>query len=195
MALFIGPPGVGKSHEVLRLLREEYYQHFEKIVFICPTLTINETYIKTQFIWSDRNIYTIVPGDFGFTMIEWIDKLSKRLQGVSTLFIIDDCIADEGLDKTRSSLYDLAIATRHRKHTLFFLTQTYNGIPKRFRRLATMLFVWFLKGKGDQTDIAIENSQIDNWKEIFTKLRKDSSKHAFAYIRGEKPFSSQIING
>jgi len=194
-ALFIGPPGVGKSHLICQLLQKEYLPHFQHIIFICPTICINSTYINSKFIWSNENIYTIRPGDRGLSMQQWVDKLSQRLIGKKTLFILDDCIGDKDLDKTRGALYDLAINVRHRGHTLFFLTQTYKGIPKKFRRLATMLFVWFLKDREDVRDITKENNVIDNWSEIFKKLRNSSSKHTCVYVRAEKPFSSVIING
>ena len=43
-ALFIAPNGVGKTHLALSLLENEYRNHFDCIVIICPTLAHNETY-------------------------------------------------------------------------------------------------------------------------------------------------------
>ena len=191
-ALFVGPPGVGKSHEVLRLLENEYLHHFENVFFICPTITINETYMNKPWIWKDTGVYTIK--SCRNNLLQWIDKLSKASIGETSLFILDDCIADEGFDKNRGALVELAISVRHRGHTLFLLTQSYLGIPKRYRRYAAMIFIWFLKDKEDANRVAKENSFIENWTEIFDKLRESPSKHTFAYIRGEKPFSVVIKN-
>ena len=42
-ALFVAPTGVGKTHLALNLLENEYRNHFNFIVIICPTLEHNET--------------------------------------------------------------------------------------------------------------------------------------------------------
>ena len=43
-ALFIALTGVGKTHLALNLLENEYRNHFDFIIIICPTLGHNETY-------------------------------------------------------------------------------------------------------------------------------------------------------
>ena len=136
--MLIGPPGCGKSNCVLNLLRKEYLSSFEYIVLLCPTVRYNKTYLECPFIWKDDSFFVIEPGD---QLLKWVDKLSKLLIGKETLFILDDIVADESLDKTRSTLYDLAIAVRHRGHSLWLLSQSYVGIPKRFRRLSPQCFL------------------------------------------------------
>ena len=37
-ALFVAPTGVGKTHLALNLLENEYRNHFDFIIIICPTL-------------------------------------------------------------------------------------------------------------------------------------------------------------
>ena len=190
IAIFIGVPGCGKSNCVLNLLRKEYLNSFEYIVLLCPTVRYNKTYLECPFIWKDDSFFVIEPGD---QLLKWVEKLSKLLIGRETLFILDDIVADEALDKTRSTLYDLAIAVRHRGHSLWLLSQSYVGIPKRFRRLSTMLFVWYLKDADDIQRITRENNYISGWKDLFQKLRDAPSKHSCLYIRSEKPFGYQFI--
>jgi len=69
--------------------------------------------------------------------------------GEETLFIVDDLIADKTLDKKRQPLLDLAISGRHRKHSLWLLTQSYTAIPKNLRRQKKQLFVWYPSEKSD----------------------------------------------
>ena len=45
----------------------------------------------------------------GNQLYYWIEKISKLLAGAKTLFLIDDIIADENLDKRRQSLLELDI--------------------------------------------------------------------------------------
>ena len=62
-----------------------------------------------------------------------IEKISNLLAGNKTLFLIDDIIADETLDKHSQPLLELAISGRHRGHSLWLLTQSYTAIPNNIR--------------------------------------------------------------
>ena len=114
-ALFVAPTGVGKTHLALNLLENEYKNHFDFIVIICPTLAHNETYKSRGWIWNDPDVIPIEPDNNLYHLIE---KISKLLAGSKTLFLIDDIIADEALDKRRQPLLGLAISGRHRQHYL-----------------------------------------------------------------------------
>ena len=88
----------------------------------------------------------------------WIEKFSELLARSKILFIIDDTIADEGRDKRRQSLLELATSGRHRDHCLRLLTQSYSAIPKNLRRQAKTIFVWYLNERGDLKIIYDENN-------------------------------------
>ena len=110
-ALFIAPTGVGKTHLALSLLETEYRNHFDFIVIICPTQRYNSTYKNRRWVWNDPDIIPIEPGNQLYCLIE---KISNLLTGDKTLFLIDDIIADETLNKRRQPLLELAISGRHR---------------------------------------------------------------------------------
>ena len=63
-------------------------------------------------------------------ILKVIDEFSELFAGFDTLFILDDIIADEKLDKKRSPFLKLSISGRHRNHSLWLLTQSYTCIPK-----------------------------------------------------------------
>ena len=65
----------------------------------------------------------------GNSLYGWIEKIGNLLAGSKTLFLIDDIIADENLDKRRQLLLGLAISGRHRCHSLWLLTQSYMANP------------------------------------------------------------------
>ena len=100
-ALFVAPTGEGKTHLALNLLETEYRSHFDFIVIICPTLRYNSTYKSRGWVWNNPDVIPIEPGNQLYYLIE---KISNLLAGSKTLFLIDDIIADETLDK-RSNLY------------------------------------------------------------------------------------------
>ena len=105
-ALFIAPTGVGKMHFALSLLENEYTNHFDFIVTICPTLAHNETYKSRGWVWNDPDVIPIEPGNQLYYLIE---KISNLLAESKTLFLTDDIIADEALDKPLQPLLELAV--------------------------------------------------------------------------------------
>ena len=64
----------------------------------------------------------------------WIETISNLLAGSKTLFLIDDIIANENLDKQRQLLLESAISGRHGGHLLWLLTQSYTAVPEDIRR-------------------------------------------------------------
>ena len=75
-----------------------------------------------------------------------------------TLFVIDDIIADESLNKRRQSLLELAILDRHRDHYLWLLKQSYSDRPTYLTRQAKAIFVWHSKERADLKMIYDENN-------------------------------------
>ena len=106
IALFVAPTGVGKTHLALSLLENEYRNHFNFIVIICPTLRYTSTYKSWGWVWNDPDVIPIEPGNRLYYLIE---KISNLLALSVTLFLIDDIIADQALDKCHQPLLELAI--------------------------------------------------------------------------------------
>ena len=145
-AIFSGPTSCGKTQRVLDLLENEYLHCFENIVILCSTLRWNKTYLERSWVWKDPFIFCIEPGDQLFKLVK---EFTKRLANEETLFLVDDMIADENLDKKRQSLLELASSGRHRHHSLWLLTQSYTAIPKNLRRQKKQLFLWYPAERSD----------------------------------------------
>ena len=109
-AIFIGQTGRGKTHLVLELIEKEYNEYFDFIIIICPTLRENSTYHAKEWIKNDDKVWLVDPKD---KLYQWIKRLSELLPFFEVLFIIYDIIANEGLDKRRQPLLELAILGRH----------------------------------------------------------------------------------
>ena len=109
-ALFEALTGVGKTHLALSLLETEYRNHFDFMVKICPTLRYNSTYKSRSWVWNDPDVIPIEPGNQLYYLIQ---KIRNLLDGDKTLFLIDDMIADETLDKHCQPLLELAISGRY----------------------------------------------------------------------------------
>ena len=128
------------------------------MVIICPTLRYNSTYKNRSWVRNDPDVILIEPGNQLYYLIE---KISNLLTGDKTLFLIDDIIADETLDKHCQPLLELAISERHRGHSLWLLTQSYTAVPNNIKRQAKMLYVWYPKNRTDLNTAHEENDVIE----------------------------------
>ena len=188
-ALFVAPTGVGKTYLTLNLLENEYRHHFDFIVIICPTLAHNSTYRSRGWVWNDPDVIPIEPGNNLHYLIE---KISNLLAGSATLFLIDDIIADETLNKRRQPLLELAISGRHRQHSLWLLTQLYTAVPNNIRRQAKMLYVWYPKNRTDLNTIHEQNDVIETGELARVKTQLEWGKHTCLIMRMEHPRAYKI---
>ena len=188
-ALFVAPTGVGKTHLTLNLLETEYKNLFDFIVIICPTLRYNSSYKSRSWVWNDPDVIPIEPGNQLYYLIE---KISNLLAGDKTLFLIDDIITDEALDKCWQPLLELAISGRHRGHSLWLLNQSYTAIPNNIRRQAKMLYVWYPKNRMDLNTIHEENDVIGPEELARVKEKLKRGKHTCLIMRMEHPRAYMI---
>ena len=121
-----------------------------------------------------------------------IKKISNLLAGSATLFLVDDIIVDEALDKRRQPLLELAISGRHRAHSLWLLTQSYTAVPNNIRRQAKMLYVWYPKNRTDLNTIHEENDVIEMGELARVKVQLKWGKHTCLIMRMEHPRAYQV---
>ena len=114
------------------------------------------------------------------------------LAGSVTLFLIDDIIAYEALDKRRQPLLELAISGRHRQHSLWLLTQSYTAILNNIRRQTKMLYVWYPKNRTDLNTIHEENDVIEMGELVRVKAQLKRGKHTCLIMRMEHPRAYEI---
>ena len=143
----------------------------------------NKTYKSRGWVWTDPEVTPIEPGN---NLHYLIQKISKLLAGPKTLFLIDDIIANEVLDKCRQPLLELAISGRHRNHSLWLLTQSYTAVPNNIRRQAKVLYVWYPKNQTDLNVIHEENDVIEMQEELArVKKKLKRGKHTCLIMRME----------
>ena len=187
--MFVAPTGVGKAHLALRLLENEYRNHFDFILIICPTLRYNSTYKSRGWVWNDPDVIPVEPSNQLYYLIE---NISKLLAGSKTLFLIDDIIADEALKKHCQPLLELAISGRHRAHSLLLLTQSYAAVPNNIRRLTKMLYVWYPNNRTGLNTIHEENDIIGPGELAKVKEKLKLGKHTCLIMRMEHPRAYMI---
>ena len=116
-----------------------------------------------------------------------IEKISNLLAGFTTLFLIDNIIASETLDKRCQPLLELAISGRHKGHSLWLLTQLYTAVPNNIRRQAKMLCVWYPKNRTDLNTIHEDNDAIAPGELARVKAELKWGKHTCLIMRMEHP--------
>ena len=174
------------------MIEKEYNNHFDYIIIIiCPTLQWNKIYHSRDLIKNDDKVWLAEPKD---RLYQWIEKLSQLLACSETLLIIDYIIADDGVDKSRQPLFELAISVRHRGHYLWLLSQSYSAIPKNLRRQVKDLFVWYSKEMADLKMIHDENDVLTDDELVVVRDRLRKSKHACLYIQDENPRGFKLLN-
>ena len=173
----------------MSLLEAEYRNHFNFIVIICPTLRYNSTYKNRSWVWNDPDV---IPIELGNNLYYLIQKISNLLTGDKTLFLIDDIIDDETLDKRCQPLLELAITGRHKGHPLWLLTQSYTTIPNNIRRQVKMLYVWYPKNRMDLNTIHEENDVIGPEELARVKAQLKRGKHTCLIMRMEHPRAYKI---
>ena len=105
-AIICAPSDAGKTVFILDLLENEYYNNFEKIIFICPTIAYNKSYQDRKWI-HDKNVLLIDPQDDFDTCLSF---LHEKFKGVNTLFVIDDCANEDGMMHKRKALSKIAMS-------------------------------------------------------------------------------------
>ena len=121
-----------------------------------------------------------------------IEKISDLLAGNKTLFLIDDIIANETLDKCRQLLLELAISGRHRGHSLWLLTQSYTAVPNNIRRQAKIVSVWYPKNRMDLNTIHEEKDVIGPEELARVKAQLKRGKHTCLIMKMEHPRAYMI---
>ena len=169
-------PQIGKKAESAGILRLNlqlhdaiYWLQFypNSLIHILSLSNSHNDVASIQKTWGDKSDHVIVALhllsliELGNQLYDWIKKLGNLLAGCRTLFLVDDIIADETLDKRRQPLLGLAISGRHKGYSLWLLTQCYTTVPMNIRRQVKMLHVWYPKKRGDWDTIHEENDVIE----------------------------------
>ena len=107
-AMFVGVMACHKTEFLLPLLETQYKNHFEFIIILCPTILDNKTYLSRKWILNDKNVFVVY--DVKGNLNEWIKLFKNMLRSHQTLFITNDCSAEDEINKKRDALPELAFS-------------------------------------------------------------------------------------
>ena len=112
--------------------------------------------------------------------------MPELLQFLEVLFIIDDIITNNDLDKRRHPLLE--------GYYLWLLTQSYKGIQKKLTEQAKAIFAWYPKARIDLKMIRDENDVVTDVELVLARNFLKKSKHAYLYVRNEISRGSKLLN-
>ena len=140
---------------------------------------------------SEMMVWLVEPKE---NVYKWVKKLSELLRFLKVLFIIDDIIANESLDKRRQPPLELSISGRHRGHYSWLLTQSYTAIPKNLRKKAKAIFVWYPKERADLKTIHDKNDVLTDDELVVARDFLRESRYGSLYIQNEYPRGFRLLN-
>ena len=194
-ALIVGKTNSGKTKWCLDLLETEYKHRFEAIVIICPTLLKNKTYQSKRWIYTDDQVYLCDLDKERLTLNEAIDLYQNVLDGIRTLFIVDDCSSLQDIKYRRKTcaLSKMAFSGRHYNHSCWLLTQKYNSVLKDYRENTAWIALFHCKDKNSFDQALDENDVVpDEERERIKKHLRDV-KYSKLVIDTEPPVSYRVL--
>ena len=180
-AVFVGVTACRKTEFLLQLLETVYNNHFEFIMILCSTILDNKTYLSRKWIFDDKNVFIVC--DLQGKLNEWIKLFKNALKGHQTLFTINDCSAEDEINKKRDALSELAFSGHHRNHSLWILTQKYNSVSKDVCEKIKWFCLFFTKDRDSFEDCLREKDVIPD------KNERDTLKKCLQ----DRPYSKLIL--
>jgi len=177
-AIICGQTGCGKTIFILDLLESIYFNVFERIVIFCTTLKYNKSYKERRWVWTDDNVYLVDPSG---RLNECLEYFYQLFEGTKTLFIIDDCSAEQEMIKKRKTLSKLAFSGRHAGISVWLLTQKYNSVLKDVREQSKFIALFFCKDKSC-FEVCLEENDVIESNEEKIKIKKMLRKKKFCKV-------------
>ena len=189
-AIICGQTECGKTVFVLDLIEKVYRDYFEHIVFICPTIRNNKTYLERKWVWSDENVY-VVDSD---RVQDWLSYLYPLFSATETLYIIDDCASSQDINTKKQMLSKLAFSGRHSQQSIWILTQSYNAVVTDVRRNTKWVALFHCKDR-DSFEYCLQENDVIHDRDEVKQVKKQlhDIKHAKLLLFTEQPSCYKII--
>ena len=169
--IILGMTNCGKTFYLLNMLENEYKNHFDYIVLVCPTLSWNKTYKRLKYL-SDTDV---IPIECEHDNVDnFLHIISEIYRGSSTLVILDDCASAQDVKNRTSELVKLAFSTRHYGLSTIVITQQLTSIAKPYRENISKLTTFYTINRSDMKSLfddylnGLDKNEFDN---IVRKLR------------------------
>lgn len=145
--LWIGRPQSGKTSHLFSLFRDKriFRKVWYNIIVVMPQASLNS-------IASKDNIFADIDQDKIYTDLQDIDRIRDQVmlyaeQGENTAIIIDDQMTSLKNKFVEAVLTDIISNRRHYRCHIFILSQLYERVPLKIRKLVNDVFVMYKPSK------------------------------------------------
>ena len=125
--IIAGMTACEKIHFLLKMLEENFKEHFDFIYIVCPTLRENKTYENWKYL-KDPDVLA-VPCDHD-DVEEFLKTIVGHGKGTNSLIILDDCASMQTVKNRTGELVKLAFHGRHIGISTIVITQQLTSIAK-----------------------------------------------------------------
>lgn len=188
-AIICGQTGCGKTVFILDLLENQTM--FQHIVILCPTIKYNQAYKQRKWLWSNKNIHIVDPGE---KLHDYLRAFYQCFQGETTLYIIDDCSASKAMTKKKDMLSELAFSGRHALQSVWVLTQKYNSVLKDLREQTRWVALFHCKDRDSFEECLRENDVMPAEDRASVRRQLAQTKHAKVILKTDQPTCYIVLN-
>ena len=191
--LISGPTNCGKTKYLTELLSNEFRFKFDCIVLLCPTFRHNKTWNRCSFVENDKDF--LVFSSKQDQINRYLKLMSNVYEGTNTLIILDDCAVSKDVKQKTSELVELVFSGRHKRISLWVITQQITSIAKPFRENVAVLILFFTTSAKDMKfifDKYVYALPKDEIKDMIKEMKKVKYSHLdFSLIH---PYEIKLIN-
>ena len=144
--IIVGMTACGKTHYLLKMLEEEYKNHFDYIFIVCPTLEDNKTYQNWKYL-KDPKVFEL-PCNHD-EVEEILREIVNFVKNTNSLVILDGCAASKDVKNRTSELVKLGFHGRHIGLSTIVITQQLTSIAKPYRMNISKLVTFYNSCKDD----------------------------------------------
>ena len=189
--IIVGMTNCGKTLYLLNMLENEYKNHFDYIVLVCPTLSWNKTYLDWRYI----NDTDVIPMECEHDNVDkFLHIISEIYEGTNTLIILDDCASGQDVKNRTSELVKLAFSARHYGLSTIVITQQLTSIAKPYRENISKLTTFYNTNRSDMKslfDDYLNGLDKNEFDDIVRKLK--TNKYARLEIELRHPYDHKIV--
>lgn len=177
----IGKQGYGKSSLISKLLNTEHLLHKKFHAILWTTPSEIPGFNRDENTWTETLSFDWIK--------ERLDAISEKAlekkKTLSTLWVIDDAIAQIFGGKENKNILDLIIRRRHYVKnvnlSIIFTTQYLKLLPKRYRSMMNYILV-FQMNSDDYRELEKEYLQKNNHLTLIIQQHWKKNKYNFIYI-------------
>ena len=188
--IIAGMTACGKTHYLLKMLEEEYKNHFDHIFIVCPTFEDNKTYQNWEYL-KDPDVFAIAcDHDKVEGVLRDIVKFAKN---TNSLVILDDCAASKDVKNKTSELVKLAFSGRHIGLSTIVITQQLTSIAKPYRMNVSKLVTFYSSRKDDRRDMFENHLDVSKYEQQKILDALKSKKYARLEILTVHPYTHKVV--